>query len=246
MNNADIFSRWKTISTWYLSKFASLPNLPSQTILNYIWHSMFFSSLSEELYRAMAYSHSSWVQASCPSFHCPIQGMVQRWGTNGHTKLAVRNYWIELPPGKLTVWPWNWLFQPRWLAGSMLIYWRVNHFFWPSSQQTRICHKWNKLMLWWFLIHQPSKKSSVGQSSHDSSLPSQIHTHTLETWWHMYTHTYIYTVCIYIYSHNFTYPMIFSRIKQIWKHHDHVMSNSWTFRKIPMAQSPVWSGQSGE
>ena len=198
----------------------------------------------------MAYSHSSWVQASCPSFHCPIQGMVQRWGTNGHTKLAVRNYWIELPPGKLTVWPWNWLFQPRWLAGSMLIYWRVNHFFWPSSQQTRICHKWNKLMLWWFLIHQPSKKSSVGQSSHDSSLPSQIHTHThpwnMMTHVHTYIHIYSVYIYIYIYSHNFTYPMIFSRIKQIWKHHDHVMSNSWTFRKIPMAQSPVWSGQSGE
>ena len=147
----------------------------------------------------MAYSHSSWVQASCPSFHCPIQGMVQRWGTNGHTKLAVRNYWIELPPGKLTVWPWNWLFQPRWLAGSMLIYWRVNHFFWPSSQQTRICHKWNKLMLWWFLIHQPSKKSSVGQSSHDSSLPSQIHTHTPLKHDDTCTHIHTYIQCVYIY-----------------------------------------------
>ena len=147
----------------------------------------------------MAYSHSSWVQASCPSFHCPIQGMVQRWGTNGHTKLAVRNYWIELPPGKLTVWPWNWLFQPRWLAGSMLIYWRVNHFSGhPLSKPEYVTNEISSCCGGFSSINHRKRARSASQVM-ILHCPAR-YTHTPLKHDDTCTHIHTYIQCIYIYT----------------------------------------------
>ena len=94
------------------------------------------------------------------SFHCP-RYRYGTWGTNGHTKLAntikyVRIHWILL-----------------------------NHIR-PSSRQTIICHKWNKVMCW--VVSHPST-IGLGQVMilHCSAGRTHTRTQTLETWLLTYT-----------------------------------------------------------
>ena len=93
------------------------------------------------------------------SFHCP-RYRYGTWGTNGHTKLAntikyVRIHWILL-----------------------------NHIR-PSSRQTIICHKWNKVMCW--VVSHPST-IGLGQVMILHCSAGRTHTHTHTDAWNMITH----------------------------------------------------------